>query len=855
MNLSHPKFGEADLDNCAREPIQIPGSIQPHGVLLAVDPATLNVVQAGGETEKLLGLPLADLIGQSLRRQLEPAALQRLESLQMRGQILPRPFFVFQTAFGRTPFDVTAHLSGGLLLLELEPQLDVASDGIEVVQSMLSRLEPHTTLDGLLDAMASEVRAVTGYDRVMVYRFLGDDSGHVVAESRRDETIDSFLDLHYPASDIPAQARDLYRRNWMRCIPDARYAPLALTPQNNPKTGAPLDLSFSALRSVSPLHLEYLANMGVRSSMSLSIVIGDRLWGLIACHAAKPVYLDSRLRGALELFAQLSSLQLRSQIELKHSDEEVRVRNTLNALIHAMSRDDLQTALTGARPNLLDFIPAAGVTVRFEGVNFSLGRVPGDDHIDRLIAWLDSNMAEGTYSTHQLVRVYPPAAAFIGSGAGLLALSVSRSPRDYVLWFLPEHATAVTWAGNPEKPVEVTDTGSRLSPRKSFEAWSEMVEGQARPWRPIEIEAANLLRVSILEIVIQRTDQIAKERTKAQDQQNLLMAELDHRVKNTLATIQAVVRFSSKSAEDLETFTATIERRLHAMANAHSLLTNSRWEGLPLRQIIHEELAAFEAYAEGRITLDGEDKLLDPRASLSLAMAIHELTTNAVKYGSLSVSGGLLAIAWREEGNFLRLAWAESNGPPVVKPVRRGFGRTLLESVFAHDVDGKVTLDFAPAGFLCHLEISRRHVLEGVPVRRVPPPDRGRHALDAGMPLRGLKVLVVEDNTLTAMELSDSLVASGAAVYGPYSRLGTAAAVAAEGPFDIALLDIDLQGQAIWPIASMIAARNLPIVFLTAYSQKLMRPALFTETPTVLKPYDYDTLLQTIARAAGLSDA
>ena len=206
--------------------------------------------------------------------------------------------------------DVSAHLSGGQIVLEFERRRQKGPDPLEHVQRMTAAVQSSRGVRETLDAIAREVQLSTGFDRVMVYRFAADDSGHVVAEARRTAEIESFLDLHYPASDIPQQARRLYSSNWIRSIPDVHCRPALLEPADNPRTAQPLDLSFSALRSVSPIHLQYLANMGVGASLSLSIIVQDRLWGLIACHHSRAHYLDSRLRSALELFAQVCSLQL-----------------------------------------------------------------------------------------------------------------------------------------------------------------------------------------------------------------------------------------------------------------------------------------------------------------------------------------------------------------------------------------------------------------------------------------------------------------------------------------------------------------------------------------------------------------
>jgi two-component system, chemotaxis family, sensor kinase Cph1 len=853
-----PRFGEADLSSCEREPIHVPGSIQPHGALIAFDPKTLEIVQVAGDTQKYFGLSQHDLLGQKLEAHIGSAAKVRLEAQFAQGGTAPRSSLALDIEILGARIDATAHLHDGLVILELEPQRSLPADDIlDLVHSMIGGLQAAEALAPLLQSLSDQVQKVTGYDRVMVYRFMADESGCVVAESRSSDDVPSYLDLHYPASDIPAQARELYRKSWIRYIPDAVYTPEPLRPALNPKTGLPLDLTFSRLRAVSPIHLEYLANMGVRSSMSLSLIVGGRLWGLIACHAAAPLYLSSKLRLALEVFGQLASLHMSSTLELAEANERIHFRDIHEQLSRAMSRNGLAEALIGFRPNLLDYIPTAGVVVRVEGKNYALGKTPNDEQVDALAGWLDQSQREGVYVTDHLAEVFPPGAAYLDRAAGLLALSVSRQPRDYVLWFLPELISTVTWAGDPAKPVTSDVLGDRLTPRRSFAAWQETVTGQSRPWSPVELDAAQMLRTTVLEVVLHSLDQSVREQEKVRLHQNLLMNELDHRVKNTIATIQSLVRLSSKSAESLVSFTTSIEKRLQSMSKAHSLLSASRWQSASLRTIVEDEVAAQRSQLEGNIHISGGEYALEPRTALSFALVLHELITNAIKHGSLSVDDGKVDLSWDEVvtsgRTWLVFQWIESDGPPVKPTRRRGFGRTLLERVFAEDISGKVELAMNPSGVRCIIHIPFEKVVSGADslgldvahvhgAERLPPAS-----------LTGVRVLVVEDDGLIAVDVSDRLAQAGAIVVGPYARLGDGLKAAVDENFDVALLDVNLDGKPSWPIANLIRDNNIPVVFATGYSDNFTRPALSGAVPSVSKPYDTNELLNLLREVVGVS--
>jgi two-component sensor histidine kinase len=407
-------------------------------------------------------------------------------------------------------------------------------------------------------------------------------------------------------------------------------------------------------------------------------------------------------------------------------------------------------------------------------------------------------------------------------------LSVSREPRDCLIWFRPERLRTVTWAGDPHKPVEVAATDTHLSPRRSFAAW-----------RATEQDSARALRVALLEVVLRRLEQVAQERAQARERQDLLLAELDHRVKNTLANIQALVRHSSSGAAGLETFVSDLHARLRAMAQAHSLLSSSRWEGAGLRSIAEEQLLPYlggDAGAE-RIRIAGPDVRLRPKPALALSLALHELATNAAKYGALSAPGGCVRLAWRIEDERLLLEWQEQGGPAVAPPARRGFGSLAIERGLAYEVGGSSHLSFAPGGVTCRIEMPLRQVTEAGAVL-------ARRATSRG--LRGLRVLVVEDSALVAMEIQSALRAEGVEILGPLARLGEALATLQGAPPDAALLDIDLDGVPVFPLADRLVEQGVPVLFTTGYEPRLVLPPRYATASVLAKPFRGEDAVATL---------
>ena len=451
-----PAFG-ADITNCDREPIHIPGSVQPHGALLAVDPQDLQIIQAGGDTSRILGSKPIDLLTTNLSDWFAPDRVSRLRSLLDTEGPLIRPVHAFSISSNRDggTVDTFVYRTAALAVLELEPVSEsIPEDALALVQAMLSRVQHADTPQAFCQGLADGVRRVSGFDRVMVYRFLPDGTGCVDAEAR-GEGVESFLGHHYPASDIPKQARALYFTNWIRLIPDARYTPAPILCASDPRNHKPLDLSHSLIRSVSPTHMEYLANMGVVASMSLSIIMAGRLWGLIACHHRTPRYLPHRVRMACELFAQMASAKLETKVAAEEFETQLKSKLIHEELVRRMSREaDLAEGLTRHRPNLMDYIPAEGVGLWLDNRYTMLGQAPQADQVAALVAWLNETAEDGVFVTDRLPLLYPPAAEFAEVAAGLIALSVSKTPRDYVLWFRPEVIHTVTWAGDPHKPIE-----------------------------------------------------------------------------------------------------------------------------------------------------------------------------------------------------------------------------------------------------------------------------------------------------------------------------------------------------------------------------------------------------------------
>ena len=509
-----------DLTSCDKEPIHIPGGIQPHGVLLVLSGPALTIVQVSRNTQELLGIAPEALLGRSLDTLLATEHLNVIQALHPE-QIEHNPLYLFTVTLPELQlyFDSIIHCIDGGLILELEPVQEAVStatvttskDVYYSIQSTFARLQRASTVSELSQQVAEHVRALTGFDRVMVYRFEQDGHGVVCAEAKRED-LAPFLGLHYPASDIPAQARRLYLLNWLRLIPDSSYAPVPLTPLANPLTNRSLDMSYSVLRSVSPVHLEYLANMGVAASMSISLIVDNALWGLIACHHDTPRYISYDLRTACELIGRMMSLQLPLAVEREESSYILQAQAMHNQLLEVISAEkvSLADALTTRSSMSLDFVSAGGVAVCTDGAYRLFGQTPSASQVEQLLEWLVQQPEEVIFVTDALSAVYPPAGAWKACASGLLAIVLSKTQRHYVLWFRPEVEQTVHWGGDPNKPLEASPQGLRLSPRRSFEVWKQQVPGVSQPWKRSEVDAVKRLRTAITRVILRQAEEIAR---------------------------------------------------------------------------------------------------------------------------------------------------------------------------------------------------------------------------------------------------------------------------------------------------------------------------------------------------------
>jgi len=483
-----------DFDDCAHEPIQIPGSIQPHGYLFVLNDADLRIVAVSQNAADLIGLVAAEMIGRPIGDFLMSEMAEGLTAAFAAGETVIR--VRFQQSANADECTGLVHRNSGLILFEIAPRIPAAQAEAVFgqVHFAIERIRNSESTADACEILATEIRRLTGFARVMVYRFDPDWNGEVIAE---DKTADahSYRGHAFPASDIPAQARALYTRNTTRLIPDTSYIPSPLVPAALPSTGKPIDLSSVMLRSISPVHLEYLANMGVVSSMSVSIVRDGRLWALVACHHSSPRFLPHRVLQGCELMAQAIAWYLDADERRLAAACVVAVRN-LEAAVAGRADDkmDYRLRLEAIAPALLALTESQGLAICGGKSVWSAGKVPTDQEILALVQWLRMQGGQ-RLTTDRLPAIFAGAKRCRGTASGIAAIALADG---WLIWFRAEWQHTLTWAGEPVKLVRDGASGSRISPRKSFESWHQRVRGRSRPWTTSDLFAIDQVQMLVL---------------------------------------------------------------------------------------------------------------------------------------------------------------------------------------------------------------------------------------------------------------------------------------------------------------------------------------------------------------------
>ncbi|WP_159799431.1 ATP-binding protein [Flavobacterium sp. MK4S-17] len=689
-----------NLTNCEQEPIHIPGSIQPHGFLLGLKEESFLIDYCSGNTTEYIGIEHKELLGKDFESVFGIDNSKALQQYISNNKLLSST--LLKLLYNGKNFLCTLHKSNNIYILEAEPVSEDTKEASQVYdqtsQFLLYMHDTHT-LKELCQLVAKGTREITGYDRVMIYRFDKDYNGEVFAESCRDD-LEPFLGLHYPHTDIPKQARELYMQNLLRIITDINYTPVPIYTVDDRKEKN-LDLSLSILRSTSPIHVQYLQNMGVGATLTISLIHKKKLWGLIACHH----YSAKNLTPEMRLAAQLQGHFITSQIDLRQSNEEYELARKTNASLESLSNFSLLSSSGFAdlvkRQDILSLCNATGISILFNGKIYKYGGAPSDDEIQHLANWMATYSGNTSFYTDKLLDYLPDFRNICEKTSGVIYHSLSMENNNCIMWYRPETKTEVNWGGDPNKSIIKDKNG--LSPRNSFKLWKEIVDCTSKPWKQPELEAAktyaHYLQKQISLVAIMQEEEKYRKLSELLKETNAELENINwistHDLQEPLRKIQLISsRILSKEENSMSENVQDSIKRMNSSANRMQTLlidilkytrlkhTEGSFEDVNLYNIIDEVKEDLsEAIRESDAEITAEGLPVIKGVSFLLKQLFSNLIANSIKYAAagrqpkIKITAGDFPVPYSNENKKLyNVIYIADNGI--------GFEQEYAENIF-----------------------------------------------------------------------------------------------------------------------------------------------------------------------------
>lgn len=865
---------EIALENCGNEQIQFINQIQSFGCLIGIGVGSMRVEHVSRNALLLTGRQIT--LGESISDCFDNRTLVH----DMRGAMgLPNietqrdRLGCYKLAGGDC--EIALHRSGDIWVVEIEREYESGSqsDGsLDQVRSMLSSMTSMSDQKPLLQSAVEIIRRVTGYDRVVGYQFVDDGDGEVRAEVHRPG-LDPYLGLRFPASDIPSQVRKAMLRMPFRCIADVNSSAVAI---DNSQGLKPLDLSMTHLRAVSPMHIEYLKNMGVRSTVNLPIVTGGELWGMFALHHYRPFLISPRLRSICELFSRFFSLEIQQNIHqetISLRQRFLKVQRSIDRLATedrpnkgskpspADEDDDFAASTSFADQvesigdELCQFMDADGMMFRDQNAVCQVGVTPTLGRMSPVVQQCVDNVT--SFNSIQWDRLDRAVDERDGTSiAGVLLIMINGETPTWIAFFRRPEIEKIRWAGNPEKRIEFGPDGPRLHPRASFEEYADSVRCISRHWSEAQLAMASEMRISLVEAFLRRSRILQNRWRRDKETQRIVIAELNHRVKNVLAMVRSIAAQSRKSSNSLDHFTKTFEARIDAMAVANDLISRGDLQWAPIWSLIETELQPFIG-TEKVVQISGPQWAIKGELAAIFSLVIHEMVTNAVKYGPLGDASGKLTVSWTAQNGAIEIAWKETIDRQVDKG-KVGFGLAFIQRAIPHEFGGETSVKFAekgvqikivlPSNCVCQLphdtvEISTRELSSPVDSDQAVCGDQTATT----QVQRLANILVLEDSFLISIETERLLSSMGVATVHSASNCHLAMEWIQSESVEFALLDINLGDQKSFGVADELLTRGIGFIFTTGYGEELDFPKRFADVPRVKKPLDARTIAAAIA--------
>lgn len=834
MNTEHDL--EEALANCDREQIHIPETIQSFGALIATDRKLKNIEFASLNTNAMLGFDAKELLEQPIEIILEQEIRHKARNCLSHATIQRQRQLVGEKSFQGQLFQISIHLQDERAILEFIPASNTHTaelDALERTRMMLADTVAVDDFQAVLDTTAQNLWISTQYDRVKAYRFLPSGAGEVVAEFRTPNT-ESFLGMRFPASDIPPVARKLYATTPIRVIANVNSENIPVL-SSDPK-GRPLDMSLAILRGNSEVHLNYLRNMGVKSTMTLPITVGGELWGLFSCHHMEARKMDPTELIACELSGKMLSLSIEHTKQTRHLIYLNKCKEIANQLAIDGRIISVDSYWNSSRNELIQAIPSRGIAYLVDELVYISGSAPDEEAVMKIrdMAANDNNQIQ---HYDDLPAKLPD--SNLKKTAGALVLPLTSSSNQYVILFRDHASNEIKWAGAPTKEVTQTEEGLKLNPRSSFESYHQSVIGMSDEWTHDDREIGEALQIEL-------SGALESERERSENRLRLMVQELNHRVRNILSLVQSLSSNSKATATSLEGYAKALESRIIALAGAHDLLTRDDLTGVMFEEVAKLELKPHIDNESQSAFLDGPAVSLTPDAAPIVTLVIHELITNAVKYGSLSQAGGSVHLSWTPTKRGLEIEWLEKGGPTVKEPEHEGFGRSLIENAIPYEFGGEASTNYAPAGL--HAKFLLPHDTFTTTEKYSKPSFGIKKAsnLAVNSNFKMQRALIVEDNYVVAMENKRWFEEFGFEEIVTVTSVSAALEELENHKIDFCMLDVNLRGNISKPVAEKLTELKVPYIFATGYGSEGHELCQEFDTPFLTKPVNINQVREVL---------
>ncbi len=829
---------EASLENCDKEPIHIPGNIQSFAVLIATDEKLKIITHCSANAETIFGQSPDNILGQTLDALLGREIIHTLNNVLSLSTARTQRERVTTLRRGNDSFEIWAHIYNNIPILEFEKiQTEELgkSEAMMLIRSLLGRLGGIDTIQEALSDAVLGLRALSGFDRVLLYKFDRNGDGEIKAEARGPE-LGSFLGLRFPKWDIPNQARELLLKAPLRTIADIHSKPVPLLSQD--PSAPPLNMSLAASRGQSPIHNDYLKNMGVASTMTLSIIVEGRLWGMFAFHHSSTRHIGPSLRGAAELFAQFFSLHMEQRIQTERNSARTKALEHQSVFMDATdTASNISELVKEIAAPFCEIVDADGLALIINEDVVLHGDTPDQETTKLIAEKILPEMAQTIVTTDSLgdygFDILPI--------AGALAMIIEQEERYRLLFFRSEASLSVRWAGAPDKDIIEDEDGPRLMPRSSFKAYIQQMKGKSQPWESHSLIAAEEIRKTVINADIALARRLSHQEER---QRTIYIAELNHRVRNILALIRSLSRRAKDSSHSLESYAKALEQRISALSAAHDIAVNHIAEGVNINVIFETEIKPYQNTEENRLVMTGETYVLKAGIAPTFALVAHELMTNSVKYGALSSPDGSIHIDVKTKRSGVAITWEERGGPEVISPTRRGFGLGLIETAIPYEMDGDASVEFLKQGLKVSFWLPETFVTPLSDVFK--PTEKYKASIDNQDSTVPHYVIVVEDSMMVAIDMAEMLRSLGV------KDVKTCASVAqakrsmdAKLP-DFAILDVNLRDEMSFEVAEYLIQHQIPFCFATGYGSDFRVPEGLSEYKVLTKPVELNTLRSTL---------